>query len=148
LHDGLLKLVHFLLRFEEVAGDRIVQKNFAILLELPNLFIVQGHAKLLLLLERVTFFRHELILGFCRLVGEKCVHTLTNGTKLRLIDDDLAELFRLLNNDAVFDGCLQDVFSVRRGGSVQCLCQPAALEDKHAEAALANKCSDKLGSDS
>src|SRR5207249_1616744 len=56
LHHRFLDLMHLLLRVEEVPGDRVVEENLAVPLELRDLVVVQRRSELLLLLERITLF--------------------------------------------------------------------------------------------
>jgi hypothetical protein len=91
LIDGLMNVVHFLLRFEETARDGIGQDGFAFLFESGDFLAAQLLGALLFLLERLAFGHESLVLSAGFFVGNKSLDSLASGTHLGLVQNGLAE---------------------------------------------------------
>lgn len=95
---GLLDLVHFLARFQKSLGHRIIHEQVALVLEIQNLVIIQGHAHLLFVLKRFALFHDELILRLRSLIIHEVVDSIPNLLELRLFRECLAKFPRLLKH--------------------------------------------------
>src|SRR5882724_4484557 len=102
LDDGLLELLHVLLRVEKAAGDGIVHKGIAQLLEILDFRAVQGLAGLLFLLERLALGDEDVILAAGLVVGFERGDALAHGADIGLVQNGLAEFAGLLGDDVFF----------------------------------------------
>ena len=101
LIDGLVHMMHFLLRFQETARDRVAQHRVTFLFERGNFLAGQLLGALLLLLERLAFGHEAFVLSFGFVVRDELVDRLTGGAHLRLVQNRLAEFPGLLGYQAV-----------------------------------------------
>src|SRR5260370_3999851 len=102
LDDGLLELLHVLLRIKKAARDGIVHEAIAQLLEILDLRAIQGLTGLLLLLERLAFGDEDVILAAGFVVGLDRGDALAHGADIRLVENGLAEFAGLLDDDVFF----------------------------------------------
>lgn len=102
LGDRLLDALHFILGIEETAGDRILQKGFAMFLEIVDFGFLQRQAVVALLLEQVALGNERVILTAGGVIGNESVNFLAQGFDFRLVEDDLAKFFGLLDDNCFF----------------------------------------------
>src|SRR5258706_5893966 len=102
LDDGLLELLHVLLRIQKAARDGIVHEGIAHLLEILYFRAVQGLTGLLLLLERLALGDEDVILAAGFVVGLERGDALAHGADIGLVENGLAEFAGLLGNDVFF----------------------------------------------
>ena len=100
LIDGLMNVVHFLLGFEEAAGDGIGQQGFTFLFKGRDFLAAQLLGALLFLLKRLAFGHEPLVLGPGFVVGDERLDSLARGTHLRLVQNGLAQFPGLVSNQA------------------------------------------------
>ena len=112
LHDRFLDLVHLLLRVEEVTRQSVVQQDFAILFKFGDFTVVEGLPGMLLVLQHVSLFHHQLILVLGLFVGHKCVNGSAYFLKLRLVNEGLAQVPGLLDDFRFFSGRLHTMVSL------------------------------------
>lgn len=102
LDDGLLQLLHVLLRIQKAARDGVVHEGIAQLLEILDFRAVQSLAGLLLLLERLAFGDEDVILAAGLVVGFERGDALAHGADIGLVENGLAEFAGLLDDDVFF----------------------------------------------
>ena len=101
LINGLMNVMHFLLGFEEAAGDRIAQQRFAFLFEGRDFVTAQLLGALLFLLKRLAFGHEPLVLSPGFLVANEGLDSFARGTHFGLIQNRLAQFPGLVRNQAV-----------------------------------------------
>jgi hypothetical protein len=115
LGDGLLQLVHVFLGIEEPARDRVLQKRIAQLFEVADFGILQGNARLLLLLERLAASHQGIVLTADIVVGHEGVDILAHGANVGLVKDSLAKFLGFLDDNALFSLGLHNLFRFAAG---------------------------------
>lgn len=106
LADGLLNLVDLLLRIEKPARDGVIQKLFPLPLEFGDFFVRERKSLLLFVVKVLSPFAQKLVLQLGFVVGHETLDLLPHRLELGLVQDRLAQLFGLLDNDALFGGRL------------------------------------------
>jgi hypothetical protein len=103
LGDGFLHLLHFLLRIEETAGDRIVEEGFAQLFKGGDFALGEGRAGVLLFMEHFALGHQGLVVAAGLVVGHEDFNVLAQGADVRLVEDGLTELLRFLEDSGFFN---------------------------------------------
>lgn len=112
LHYRLLNLMHLLLSIQKLPRDRIIQQKISVPFKIGNLGPVQGRAGMLLLLQRIALFHYLLVLFLGGRITQKGFDARPDCAKLRLFNNDLAELLSLLNDDTFFAGSMHSVIEL------------------------------------
>jgi hypothetical protein len=102
LGDGFLDLLHFLLRIEEAAGDRIVQEGFAQFFKGGDFALGERRAGVLLFVQEFALGHQGLVVAAGLVIGHEGFNILAEGADVRLIKDGLAKFLGLLNDSGFF----------------------------------------------
>lgn len=114
LANGLLQIVHGLLRVEKAARDGVVNKDVAMLLKLVDFALLHRSAHLPFLLEPIVAVRQGLVLGFGLFVGHKGRDLSLERLEFGLRDDCIAKLARFLDDYCFFSRCGHNSSTLRR----------------------------------
>ena len=115
LRDGVLHVVHLLLRVEETLGDGVREEVLAEFFEGGDFGVVEGFAGALFFLEHLALGHQGLILAADLSVGQESVNVLPHRADLGLVEDGLAEFAGFLEDRGFFGLSQHNVFGAEAG---------------------------------
>src|ERR1017187_10156773 len=96
--EGMLQVVHFLLRIEEAGRDGVFQQRVAVFFKRRDFRWVKLLAVVLFFLECLALAHQRFILATRRGIGEESINALADAAGLKLFEDGFAKLVRFRFN--------------------------------------------------
>jgi hypothetical protein len=111
LGDGLLDLLHFLLRIQETARNRVFQERLAMLFKIIYFRIGQLQPRVAFLMKHVPFGDQRVVLPAGGVIRQKGFYFLAQGLHFGPVKNGPAKFLCLLDHNCVFGLSLHNMFS-------------------------------------